>query len=172
MFTRESMLAQEPGEQPEGPTLDEDRVEATRAVVLLVEEDAHLRRQLLQAIPADGGRSGLSRPGRARRRQIPAGQPCGARSRPVPGHRGDTREGGRPPKSHTRGGGRPRGGAPVGQAHEPGPALRGQRRHRAVATLARSWPALWANSPTGWTKSWPLLPPRHEPGTADAVKPS
>ncbi len=55
MFTRESMLAQEPGEQPEGPTLDEDRVEATRAVVLLVEEDAHLRRQLLQAIPQTVG---------------------------------------------------------------------------------------------------------------------
>ena len=49
------MLAQEPGEQPEGPTLDEDRVEATRAVVLLVEEDAHLRRQLLQAIPQTVG---------------------------------------------------------------------------------------------------------------------
>ena len=55
MFTRESMLAQEPGEQPEGPTLDKDRVEATRAVVLLVEEDAHLRRQLLQAIPQTVG---------------------------------------------------------------------------------------------------------------------
>jgi pilus assembly protein CpaE len=55
MFTRESMLAQEPGEQPEGPTLDEGRVEATRAVVLLVEEDAHLRRQLLQAIPQTVG---------------------------------------------------------------------------------------------------------------------
>ena len=51
MLTREPMLEQEPGEQPEEPILAEDRVEATRAVVLLVEEDAYVRRQLLQAIP-------------------------------------------------------------------------------------------------------------------------
>jgi pilus assembly protein CpaE len=51
MLTREPILAQEPNDQPEQPISGYERVEATKAVVLLVEEDALLRRQLLQAVP-------------------------------------------------------------------------------------------------------------------------
>jgi pilus assembly protein CpaE len=59
MLTREPMLAQEPGEQPEAPFSGAETVEATKAVVLLVEEDALLRRQLLQAVPPKAGAQGF-----------------------------------------------------------------------------------------------------------------
>jgi pilus assembly protein CpaE len=55
MLTSEPMLAQEPGDQPEEQYSGRGSVEATRAVVLLVEEDALLRRQLLQAVPGKAG---------------------------------------------------------------------------------------------------------------------
>ena len=51
MLTRDPILAQEPNDQPEQPISGSERVAATKAVVLLVEEDALLRRQLLQAVP-------------------------------------------------------------------------------------------------------------------------
>ena len=55
MLTRDPILAQEPNDQPEQPISGSERVEATKAVVLLVEEDALLRRQLLQAVPPKVG---------------------------------------------------------------------------------------------------------------------
>ncbi len=55
MLTRDPILTQEPNDQPEQPISGSERVEATKAVVLLVEEDALLRRQLLQAVPPKVG---------------------------------------------------------------------------------------------------------------------
>jgi len=55
MLTREPTLAQEPNDQPEPPYSGSEPIEATKAVVLLVEEDALLRRQLLQAVPPRAG---------------------------------------------------------------------------------------------------------------------
>ncbi len=59
MLTREPMVSQEPGDQPDDRPADEDGLEATRAVVLVVEEDPALRRQLLQAIPQKAGAQGF-----------------------------------------------------------------------------------------------------------------
>jgi pilus assembly protein CpaE len=55
MLTEESMATEVLGGQPEYQLLGEDGVVATRAVVLLVEADPLLRRQLLQALPQNAG---------------------------------------------------------------------------------------------------------------------
>jgi pilus assembly protein CpaE len=59
MLTRETMLAQETEEQPAEPFSGSEGVQATKAVVLLVEQDALLRRQLLQALPPKVGAQGF-----------------------------------------------------------------------------------------------------------------
>jgi len=59
MFIRGPMVAQEPEDQPEEPFLGPEGVEVTKAVVLLVEKDALLRRQLLQAVPPKVGAQGF-----------------------------------------------------------------------------------------------------------------
>jgi pilus assembly protein CpaE len=55
MLTREPTLAQDLGDQPEEQYSGRGSVDVTKAVVLLVEEDLQLRRQLLQAIPGKAG---------------------------------------------------------------------------------------------------------------------
>ena len=59
MLTRETMLAQETDDQPAEPFSGSEGVQATKAVVLLVEQDALLRRQLLQAVPPKVGAQGF-----------------------------------------------------------------------------------------------------------------
>jgi pilus assembly protein CpaE len=59
MLTRETMLVQEPDDQPAEPFSGPEGVQATKAVVLLVEQDAVLRRQLLQALPPKVGAQGF-----------------------------------------------------------------------------------------------------------------
>jgi pilus assembly protein CpaE len=53
------MLTEGPGGEPEEQPSGQDGVEATRAVVLVVETDSVLRRQLLQAIPPKAGAQGF-----------------------------------------------------------------------------------------------------------------
>jgi pilus assembly protein CpaE len=59
MLTREPMVDQEPGGEPEERPAGQDGLDATRAVVLVVEEDPALRRQLLQGIPQKAGAQGF-----------------------------------------------------------------------------------------------------------------
>ncbi len=59
MLIREPMVAQEPDGQPDERAAGQQSLELTRAVVLVVEQDAGFRRQLLQAIPQKAGAQGF-----------------------------------------------------------------------------------------------------------------